>query len=679
MRFPIQRFSVFLLFLCLGFQTWSATPRKRVAVVLSGGGAKGMAHIGALKVLERAGIPVDIITGTSMGSIVGGLYSCGWNASQLDSMVRQQDWPFLLSDKGEYYSQNLIGRERQNTYVLSKTLTLGKKKVAEAGGIIQGKNLAKLFDHLTAGYNDSISFDSLPIPFACVATNIVDNTEYVFHSGRLAEAMRSSMSIPAAFAPVRKGEMVLVDGGLRNNYPADIAKAMGADVIIGVTVQGKPKTADDLTNGASILGQIVDVNCKNKYEDNLALTDIPIRVNTEGYSAASFTPVAIDTLIRRGEEEAMRHWDELMALRKSLGIGEDSVPPLHTPHAEALAPIDFTNSNAPNRPDHDMVTGRLGVRFDTEEMVALQVNGTYAMAKYPVDLEATVRLGRNMMGNVTARWMSSNHLEFSLAYTLRHNKIDIYNQGENDFSITYNHHQASFSLMNISVRNLTMDLSTRWDYYNYHQVLVASTLGHSGFKVSDDHYFSYHANLHYNSENDWNFPSRGARFLAEYAYFTDNFIKYKDHAGFSELSASWQMSFPLSRHLTLQPLLYGRMLFGSDIPFIRQNLIGGQWFGHDVGHQMPFIGVHHIEMTDPHFLACQLKLQEQLTTNNFLMLKVVSGQHADALEHLLKHAPMLGVQLAYYYRTLLGPVGASIGYSNHTDEFNFFVNLGFEF
>ena len=115
----------------------------------------------------------------------------------------------------------------------------------------------RLFRHLTVGYTDSMSFDSLPRRFACVATNIVDNTD-----------------IPGVFTPVRKGNCVLVDGGLRNNYPADLARAMGAAYVIGATVQGPPKTADDLANGSSVLGQIVDVNCKNKYDDNLKLTDI---------------------------------------------------------------------------------------------------------------------------------------------------------------------------------------------------------------------------------------------------------------------------------------------------------------------------------------------------------------------------------------------------------------------
>ena len=220
--------------------------KKKVAVVLSGGGAKGMAHIGVLKVLERAGIPVDIITGTSMGSIVGGLYATGMNAERLDSIVRTQDWNFVLSDKDDLSHQSLRERERQNTYILSTSLNLGKKKKKVEGGIILGKNIGRLFAELTYPYNDSIDFNKLPIPFACVATNIVDNTEYVFHSGVLSRAMRASMAIPGAFSPVRMKNMVLVDGGLRNNFPTDVAKEMGADYIIGSSVKEPDKTAEDL-------------------------------------------------------------------------------------------------------------------------------------------------------------------------------------------------------------------------------------------------------------------------------------------------------------------------------------------------------------------------------------------------------------------------------------------------
>jgi NTE family protein len=154
--------------------------RKKVAVVLSGGGAKGMAHIGVLKVLEKAGIPVDIVTGTSMGSIIGGLYAIGYNANALDSLVRVQDWSYVITDREDMRNQSLSDRRKQYTYVYSTGMTIGKRDL-NAGGFIKGKNLAELFQQLCNGYTDSLDFSKdLPIPFACVATDIIDNSERIF-------------------------------------------------------------------------------------------------------------------------------------------------------------------------------------------------------------------------------------------------------------------------------------------------------------------------------------------------------------------------------------------------------------------------------------------------------------------------------------------------------------------
>lgn len=655
--------------------------RKRVAVVLSGGGAKGMAHIGALKVIERAGIPIDIITGTSMGSIIGGLYSIGYDSHKLDSMVRVQDWTFVLSDKDDVRHRSLDERQKQNTYMLMKTFTLNKSKdIAETGGVIQGKNLSTLFDKLTEGYHDSIDFNKLPIPFACVATNIIDNTEYDFHSGVLARAMRTSMSIPAAFAPIRKGDMVLVDGGLRNNYPADIARQMGADVIIGVTVQGPPKTADDLHNGTDVLGQIVDVNCKNKYDANLALTNVAIRVNTKGYNAASFTDVAIDTLIRRGENEAMKHWDELMALKKLIGIDSTFVP-RRVVYNNPSAPAD-TVEVADNKLRRSTVTtlkAGLGVRFDTEEMVALQINGALKPKNSLMNLEATLRLGKRIMGRLDADFNPFGMNKMRLSYIFRHNDVNLYYEGKRDFNMTYNYHAADLSLVDFNIRNFNVDMGARFDYYNYHDVLMGK---HSDTRIdhlADEHYFTYYVNVNYNSENQWTFPSRGAKFLAGYGYYTDNFAQYKDHIGFSALKAMWRKSFPINSRLTFQPMAYGRMLFGQDFPYSQFNMIGGQWFDHYIDHQMPFAGVGYVEHTDNKFVAVQMQMQQRIADNNYVLLNVTGAEHSDYLSDILKSGPIWGCQAAYYYNTILGPLGATLGYSTKTKEGYFYINLGFEF
>ena len=161
-------------------------------LVLCGGGAKGMAHVGVLKVLERAGIPIDIVTGTSIGSIVGGLYAIGYNANSLDSLVKTLDWSYLITDKEDLSNQSLSDRRKQYTYMITTNKPAGKRN-KYAGGLFTGKNMEMLIQRLCSGYTDSLNFSrDLPIPFACVATNIMDNTEVVFHSGRLPQAMRAS-------------------------------------------------------------------------------------------------------------------------------------------------------------------------------------------------------------------------------------------------------------------------------------------------------------------------------------------------------------------------------------------------------------------------------------------------------------------------------------------------------
>ena len=716
--------------------------RPRVALVLSGGGAKGMAHIGVLKVLERAGMPIDIITGTSMGSIVGGLYACGNRAQRLDSVVRAQDWSYVLSDREDLSHQSLLERKKQNTYVISKSINFGRNMQVD-GGLILGKNIMTLFDALTAPYNDSIDFSRLPIPFACVATNIVDNTEYDFHSGVLSQAMRASMSIPGAFSPVRKDSMVLVDGGLRNNFPADIAREMGADYLIGVSVQGPPKTADDLSHAASILGQIVDVNCKNKYDDNLQMTNIVIRVNTEGYSAASFTSSAIDTLIRRGEEAAMEHWDEIVALREKLG----PLSKIHTRLSTVRVPLPSTgrvriaelvfdgmtqrdeafirnkfhlhegdsidNDRADiittsirqdlfyqtarfrilNNADHSAArviftagqkkTSQLnvGLRFDTEETVALQANAELPLhAKVPMSLDLTMRLGKRIMGRVDWSLHPRSFYRQNYSYTFRHNDLDIFDYGDKAYSMTYNRHTLDLSLLNFNIRNFSVSIGAQGDYYDYRSMLVDQEPEHvADVSLSDKGYISYYGSVDYNSENEYFFPTRGARFSARFAYVTDNFVSLKGKSGLRDYSAMWRMSFPLSRHVSVQPMLYGRLLFGENVPMLLSNMMGGEWFDYYLEQQLPFAGVGNLQMAWDKMLAAQMQVQVNITKNNVVMARFAAGQDANALSELLEHRTMLGGQLSYYYNMMLGPLGGSIGYSNLTKKLYFYINLGFVF
>ena len=179
-----------VLLIILSIGVLNAQSQKKIAVVLSGGGAKGVAHIGALKVIEDMGIPVDYIVGTSIGAIVGGLYSVGYTPQQLDSIVRNNDWLALISDKTAREKVPFPYKNDHNKFVVS--FPMSKKP---RGGFIEGRNILKLINELTINIEDSINFDSLPIPFACIATDVVTNKKEVIRTGNLAEAMRASMGL----------------------------------------------------------------------------------------------------------------------------------------------------------------------------------------------------------------------------------------------------------------------------------------------------------------------------------------------------------------------------------------------------------------------------------------------------------------------------------------------------
>jgi NTE family protein len=713
--------------------------RKKVGVVLSGGGAKGMAHIGVLKVLEEAGIPVDVITGTSMGSIIGGLYAIGYNANSLDSVVRKQDWSYVITDKEDLRNQSLSDRSKQYKYVISTGISFSKKNKSGDGGIIKGKNLAELFGQLCTGYTDSLDFSKdLKIPFACVATNIIDNSEVDFHSGRLPQAMRASMAIPAAFAPVRLGDKVLVDGGLKNNYPADIAKEMGADIIIGVTVQGDPKKADDIKGTIGILSQIVDVNCKNKLDENLAMTDLHLQINTTGYGTASFSSVAIDTLVRRGEEEARRHWGELMSLKQRIGIDDSFTPVRHHPlrpkvmterqhiksfifenmtpqderflrqkfHLNKADSIDaglqqqlttsmrvdlfYKTAECRLLPDDDgvhvaltagnrrSIQANVGLRFDTEEYAAVLLGLDVPLkSAVPVNAEVTVRLGKRIMARGELTVHPRSFTRPSLSYTFRRNDIDFYVGGDRGYSLLYNQFQAEAVPINNDFRNFNFQIGFRWDYMHYRNKLESEKS--TNVTLNNGNYLSYRARLNYNSEDNWYFPTRGARFRAEYAYLTDNLVKLEGNAGLSDISASWRKSFTFGKRFTLQPMAYGRLLLGKTVPFIFANTVGGDWFSHYVEQQMPFAGIGNVEFVADQFVAVQLQGQLRIATNNYVLLRLAGAQQAEKLKELFDHKTLYGIQAAYYYKTMFGPLGATFGYSNRTKEPYFYLNLGYEF
>ncbi len=305
-----------LLFLfCFSLLTVNAQKTRpktdlKVGLVLSGGGAKGFAHIGVLKVLEEAGVRVDYIGGTSMGAIIGALYASGYNAQELDSIIRHTDFTTILQDKLPRSAKSFFQKENDEKYVI--TLPVKGKNVGLPSAISKGQNVFNLFSRLTEHVHNIQDFNNLPIPFLCIATDLETGKGVVLDHGFLPQAIRASSSFPTLLEPVEIGGKFLADGGIANNFPVQEVINMGADVIIGVDVQDKLKIRDQLNSAPKIIMQIVNFNM---YAENTAkkkLTDIYIHPNVKGYNVVSFD--AADAIIKSGEIEARKEMPYLKSI-----------------------------------------------------------------------------------------------------------------------------------------------------------------------------------------------------------------------------------------------------------------------------------------------------------------------------------------------------------------------------
>ena len=305
-------FYILLLASCLlNFHSFSQeTPHKKIGLVLSGGGAKGFAHIGVLKVLEKAGIKIDYIGGTSMGAVVGGLYAVGYNATQIDSIFRATNFDELIQDYIPRTSKNFYEKRNDELYAIS--LPFKKLKVGIPIALSKGLYNYNLLNRLTKKAQNVRDFSKLPIPFLCIATDIETGKEVLLNKGYLPQAMLASSAFPTLFSPVEIDGKLLVDGGVSNNYPVEEVRKMGADIIIGVDVQDDLKDRNSLKEATKILVQITNLQMIEKMAGKIKLTDIYIKPDIEKYGVISFDQGS--EIIKKGEEATYAVYDKLAAL-----------------------------------------------------------------------------------------------------------------------------------------------------------------------------------------------------------------------------------------------------------------------------------------------------------------------------------------------------------------------------
>jgi NTE family protein len=249
----------------------SEASRPKVGLVLSGGAARGLAHIGVLKALEEQGIKIDAIAGTSMGAVVGGLYASGYKIDELEKLALNIDWQAALSDAPPREDVPFRRKQDDRDFLVKQKLSFRDDgSLGLPLGVIQGQNLALLLESLLAHTSDTRDFDKLPIPFRAVATDISNGEKVVFRKGHLPQVIRASMSIPAVFAPVELDGRLLVDGGMTDNIPLDVAREMGVDVAIVVDIGTPLRNRKQLTTVVDVLNQSITLMTRSNSEEQLA-------------------------------------------------------------------------------------------------------------------------------------------------------------------------------------------------------------------------------------------------------------------------------------------------------------------------------------------------------------------------------------------------------------------------
>ena len=289
--------------------------RPRIGLVLSGGGARGAAHIGVLKVLDDLHVPIDAIAGTSMGAVVGGLYASGFSARDIEKIMTSVNWQDAFRDRPPRTDLTFRRKEEDEDFLVKFPLGLRSRHFLLPKGLIQGQKLSQILRRLTLPVAEITDFDSLPTPFRAVATDLETGDPVVMHDGDLASAMRASLSAPGVFAPVERNGRLLVDGGLAENLPIDVARAMNVDVLIVVDVSAPLLTSDKLTTAPVISNQMLAILIRRNEErqlESLAPTDVHIAPILGEFSSFDFGNVP--RAIEAGEQAALSAQDRLLTL-----------------------------------------------------------------------------------------------------------------------------------------------------------------------------------------------------------------------------------------------------------------------------------------------------------------------------------------------------------------------------
>ena len=715
--------------------------RPKVAVVLSGGSAKGFAHVGALQVLEEAGIPIDMIAGTSMGAVIGGLYAVGYTADMIDSLINLQDWNYLMRDHVSRQNLPATRRGDRKSHLVSLPYQLKIKersgRVSLPPGVYAGQNIYSLFLNMTIGYQHEMNFDDLPIPFACVAADVRTGEEVVFREGVLPTAMRASMAIPGMFTPVELDSTLLIDGGIINNFPVDVAREMGADIVIGVVFPPDEKAIEKAQGSITeVTEQIWNFIGNHKREQNIKEADLLIMPDLYPYGAMDFQQQAIDSIISRGRKATMEKWDELIEIKKSLGMADEPSQEYRKKNpyidvdtliirdirVEGVSPREeklvlgwvSLKDNKVTRRQLDAMTARiygsdlfsrvyyrldgeqpfdlvfsvepkqantlnLGIHFDSKDMAAIYANTTIRLnSSLQSMFDITTRLSRDPYLMVDYSINSGLFYKGGINYMIGRNDLHIYQRGSLSYNAQVIRNALTLNFSEFYFGNVKLHLGAGFQNFNFSNPLQ-SIYNPNTTEVEDQFYINYTFNGVYDDLDDTYFPSSGRYFSFQYSLHTDNFVQLKNDRPLSVLRMNAFRPVRLADKVYVTPKISARYVMSDQAPNIYRNFVGGRIDGHYLPQQIALQGSVGMEMLDNMVASADTGIHYNFTPNNYLYGNVNFTLHNDHLHTLIEGESFWGGNIGYSYLSIVGPIRAELGYSGLSKRFHPYLSIGYYF
>lgn len=743
-----------LLILCCNIAFAADVPeRPKVALVLCGGGAKGAAHIGVLKVLEEAGLQVDMVVGTSIGGLVGGIYAMGYSADEIDAIVSQCDWKYLLSDNTSRRDASFAQKSIDAKYLLKVpfyNINADKNSSKEESpisrlpaGLISGQNVLNFLNGLSMGYQQAMDFADLPIPFACVAADLSKGEAVVLESGVLPVAMRATMAIPGVFAPVELDGKVLVDGGIINNFPVDVARDLGADIVIGVDIQNDSPSPENLKSIPQVLSQMIGLMGNETYVRNVKDVDILIKPDVSKYGTYSFNKPAIEQLVVNGYAAAKEKFPQLQSLARrlnTLAVGEKEFKgPRATEvvrdtfcfkavtingvqkknehwlrRMSGLKPGIRLSGSDINRgisilmgtkafisanyvvlnkgaEDEELVVNlrkgptnilAVGARYDSEEAAALLVHlGVRENDLLGSKFGITGRLSYNPYGEVDYSYTSKDFPKIGLSYRIGGVDMNIYKSTANQNNLSFVYQRGQIRLSNVYLRNFNFEGGARWEHFNFNDWQKYNLPdGYEGYSLYDRSYLSYYVKGVMDTRDDPYFATHGMGVDAEASFYHTDFKNGFNNFGTVELSMGGVVE--ISGRLALIPSLYGRVIIGDcmEIPYL--NYVGGTESGRYLAQQLPFVGVNYANVLYNSTVVGRLDLRQRIGDRHYVygMANYLRTAHIfDGLFTRRGGAGRWGAGVKYSYDSPIGPLSFNVHWSDFDHRVGVYVSLGHYF